>query len=49
MGGALTDDGDVLPVVDGVAIRTPDGTYDQFMETVAIESIIDKTENIPTP
>ena len=48
-GGALTDDGDVLPVVGGVAIRTPDGTYDQFMETVAIESIINKTENIPTP
>ena len=48
-GGALTDGGDVLPVVDGVAIRTPNGTYEQLMETVAIDSIIDKTENIPTP
>ena len=49
-GGTLTDGGNELPVVNGVAIRTVNKTlaeFNKFMKTVSISSVIEKKENIP--
>lgn len=54
-GGTLIDgEATTLPVVRGVAIRVTDSAssgdagYENFMASVSIESVIEKTQNIPT-